>query len=60
MQFKESIWQTTDVQVKFLKPDIALPTSAGASEETKTLMVRLARRGGASLRGLSRTKAGNG
>jgi uncharacterized protein (TIGR02246 family) len=24
MQFKESIWQTTDVQVKFLKPDIAV------------------------------------
>ncbi len=24
MQFKESVWATTDVQVKFLKPDIAL------------------------------------
>ncbi len=24
MQFKESVWTTTDVQVKFLKPDIAL------------------------------------
>lgn len=24
MQFKESLWTTTDVQVKFLKPDIAL------------------------------------
>ena len=23
-QFKESVWETTDVQVKFLKPDIAL------------------------------------
>jgi uncharacterized protein (TIGR02246 family) len=24
MQFKDSVWTTTDVQVKFLKPDIAL------------------------------------
>jgi uncharacterized protein (TIGR02246 family) len=24
MQFKESVWTTTDVRVKFLKPDIAL------------------------------------
>ena len=24
MQFKESVWETTDVQVKLLKPDIAL------------------------------------
>jgi uncharacterized protein (TIGR02246 family) len=24
MQFKESVWETTDVQVQFLKPDIAL------------------------------------
>lgn len=24
MQFKESVWETTDVQVKFLKPDVAL------------------------------------
>ena len=24
MQFKESVWTTTDVQVRFLKPDIAL------------------------------------
>jgi uncharacterized protein (TIGR02246 family) len=24
MQFKESVWTTTAVQVKFLKPDIAL------------------------------------
>jgi uncharacterized protein (TIGR02246 family) len=24
MQFKESVWTTTDVQVKFLKPDVAL------------------------------------
>jgi uncharacterized protein (TIGR02246 family) len=24
MQFKESVWGTTDVQVRFLKPDVAI------------------------------------
>lgn len=24
MQFKESVWETTDVQVRFLKPDVAI------------------------------------